>query len=309
VDSNLRLWVVKPEVGNWYLRPVGEEEPRSIKVDQVVCRECYGSKTSISPDNETIECPTCRGKGSIPSDQEQKVALYRFRIIKSTIKTYSQANLREFSIFEQDIEPLNQTVTAYINDTKTNVRLAREEHEQERRETAERKKKEEAEKAEKQKLMAAAEQNYVWLTGATAVRRNIEPIPGFKVKSTHELDDYNFPSTFDNRPVSQFTDWIKISPKSRDLVGQKYRLLKLGESGDSPIYFIQYQFSYVNTGGTPMDFTTDITIKFNNVTEEKWSDTYENILPSWSGFCFGANELSVDKLIHAIDEVSIDLKQ
>ncbi len=308
LKSNLRLWVVKPEVGNWYLQPTAESEPQSVTADKVLCKECYGSKTSVTPDHESIECPTCRGNGMVSGKEDQKVATYRFRILKSTIKTYSQANLREFAKFEQDIQPLYQQVEDYINDTKTKVRLAREENEQSEREKADKLKQEAEEKARNLAMLEQVEQNYLWLTAATAIRRNVDPIPSFKVKSTNELDDYNFPATFDGKSVTQFTDWIKISSKSRDLVGQKYRLIKVGKPSANPKYIIQYQLSFVNTGGTPMDFNTDVTVKFVNGEEQNWSDSFTSILPSWSGYIFGAHELTIDNLLHAIDTVSITAK-
>jgi hypothetical protein len=137
------LWIVKKDVGSWYLQPIASGQPKTITRDDISCPECYGDKRVSNPDltegaavAKQINCPSCHGKGSMETERYKVHRMkFTYNLRRKTIKAYSPAQLSRFSteidasaIYQNTIVESIEAVKAEYRDgrlEKADQRLAR----------------------------------------------------------------------------------------------------------------------------------------------------------------------------------------
>ncbi len=264
IRSGLRLWVVKEDVGAWYLKPAIDSKRGAANDDEFVCS---------------------------------------FKIIKSAISEYTKAFDRDYAKLVQDAGAYQQRIQDMVAEKERAVREAREARELEQKAREEEAQRREAERREKLKMVQEIEQNYIWVSADTAIRRNVKPVSPDKLRSTHEFDDYNFPTEMNGKRVLKFTNWEKIPSRSRVLYGRKYRMLNVIDG--TPRYLLQYQASFMNASAEIADFKLDVAAGFGEGGDHTWSDTFEKLPPSWSGELMGASELPLENMKHRLTAVEL----
>lgn len=272
--QDLRLWVVAPGKGSWYLK--GQRLPRS--------REAGG-------------------------DSELR---FLFRLEKFSVRPFEASMSNDFEIVGQQAWDYRRNVETYV-ENMTQKEQAEAAARRAKEEEAARLRQGELQKQEaRNKLLAQFETKYSWATPAE-VRGNaggLGYITG-EFRSLNRTDNANGPMMFDEVQVRRISPWfledaVNIANREEhyEILGLQYRVLELGAAGAEPKYIIQYALSFNNSGNRKLIVSPTLTMLLPGDKTIDKTDRF-SVEPSWFGTLLSSIPTELETLLQGIQKMQV----
>jgi hypothetical protein len=332
IGEKTRLWLLNKRLGSLQLTTAASNLPSTVSANEAPCPECQGKTRSFNeivlPDGQTqaqpITCPTCAGRGSLPTDPYQIENLrYTYSLSRNSVRRYSRELEAQFAKAVQMGRDNQAASIAKLDSVRAAARKERQERE------AANAAAEEAARQDREARLAIAKQfevfnrSFSWQNAATKTDRELKE---GDIYAPNDYDSLSFPTRIDGNDVIAFSRWVGATNRDVNSRFQSYRVIKLSkvklatvaqaagivpepttnwdryvDPGDVQ-YFLQFRLSAHDT--PKGKFTATVRCEFESGVEE-WTQEF-SVPPAFSGHTMlGLRELDLGKNSGKITKVEI----
>ena len=332
IGEKTRLWLLNKRLGSLQLTTNATSLPSTVSSNEAPCPECQGKTRSFNElvgadgaiQKQVITCPTCAGRGSLPSDPYHIENLrYVFSLNRNSVRRNSRELELQFARAVKLGRDNQNASLGKLDVVREAARELRQVRETEQAAAKEVERKEREARLAKNAQFDAFNRAFSWQNAATKTDKELKEND---IYAPNNYDSLSFPTRIDGQDVVAFSRWVGASNRDANSRYQSYRVIKTSKLKLSAVaakagfaiepttrwdrhieasdmqYFMQYKLSALDTPkGT---FKATVRCSFESGVEE-WTDEF-SVPPAFSGrTMLGLHELDLSKNSGKVNGVEI----